>query len=94
METAKESLVWKRSLPLKKNMLRQREILLWDFVSRAGGARWRASSVNSVRLAGEKFESSKNRAAVLGNKPVSLFYFVFRQPSFLILVDLARLSST
>lgn len=74
MGTAKELLLWKSSLPLKKNLLMQREILLWDFLPRMGGVRWRASSVNSVRPAGEKFESSKKRAAVLGNKPMSLFY--------------------
>lgn len=84
------SLTWKRSLPLKKNMLMQREPLLWDFLSRSGGARWRVSSVSSVKLAGEKFESSKNSAAVLGNEPTSLFNLVFRQLSFLILEDLAR----
>lgn len=53
-------------------------------------ARWRASSVNSVGPTGEKFESSKNRAAVLWNKPMSLFYLVVRQLSFMILADLTR----
>lgn len=84
------SLVWKRSFPLKKNMLMQGEPLLWDFLSRSGGARWRVSSVSSVSLAGEKFESSKNSAAVLGNEPTSLFDLVFSQLSCLILEDLTR----
>jgi len=48
------------------------------------------SSVNSVRPAGEKIESPKNRTAVSGNQPMSVFYLVFRQLSFLILVDLTR----
>lgn len=89
-ETAKESLVWKRSLPLEKNMLMQREILLWDLPSRTGGARWGLSGVKSVRTAGEKSESSKKRAAVLGNKWLSLFHSVFRQLSVLILRSAAR----
>lgn len=46
--------------------------------------------MNSVGPAGEKFESSKNRGAVLGNKPMPLFYLVVRQLSFVILADLTR----